>query len=169
MPPAKTRYLRRKTHQTITRVADDIESFRFNTAVAGLMEWVNMMYEVANPLPAGARSAALDEALEYLIPALAPFAPHLSPTNSGEAYGFSGFLYKHPWPVADSEVAKADEITLVVQVNGKVRDKLIAPADADNAALEALALASEKIKEQLNGSAPKKIIVVPGKLVNIVV
>jgi len=165
----KDRDLRRKTHQTLLRVADDLESFRFNTAVAGLMEWVNMAYEVANDLPPGTRSPALDEAVEYLVLALAPFAPHLADELWTEGLGQSGFLYRHPWPQADPHVAKNDEITLVVQVNGKVRDKLTAPADADQDALQALALASPKVAEALNGSAPKKVIVVPGKLVNVVV
>jgi len=164
----KDRDLRRKTHQTLLRVADDLENFRFNTAVAGLMEWVNTAYEVANALPPGTRSAALDEAVEYLVLALAPFAPHLADELWTEGLGQSGFLYRHPWPQADPEVAKKDEITLVVQVNGKVRDKLTAPADADQDALQALALASPKVAEALNGSAPKKVIVVPGKLVNVV-
>ncbi len=164
----KDRDLRRKTHQTLLRVADDLENFRFNTAVAGLMEWVNMAYEVANALPSGTRSPALDEAMEYLVLALAPFAPHLADEMWTEGLGQSGFLYRHPWPQADPEVAKKDEITLVVQVNGKVRDKLTAPADAGGDALQALALASPKVVEALNGSAPKKVIVVPGKLVNVV-
>ncbi len=165
----KDRDLRRKTHQTLLRVADDLESFRFNTAVAGLMEWVNMAYEVANVLPAGARSAALDEAVEYLTLALAPFAPHLADELWTEGLGRAGFLYRHSWPQADPEVAKKDEITLVVQVNGKVRDKMTAPADADQDTLQALALASPKVAEALNGGAPKKVIVVPGKLVNVVI
>ena len=165
----KDRDLRRKTHQTLLRVADDLESFRFNTAVAGLMEWVNTAYEVANALPSGTRSTALDEAIEYLTLALAPFAPHLADELWTEGMGQSGFLYRHPWPQADPEVAKKDEITLVVQVNGKVRDKMTAPADADQDALKALALASPKVAEALNGSTPKKVIVVPGKLVNVVV
>jgi leucyl-tRNA synthetase len=164
----KDRDLRRKTHQTLTRVADDLENFRFNTAVAGLMEWVNMIYEVANALPSGSRSAALDEAMELLVLTLAPFAPHLADELWTEGLGQSGFLYRHPWPLTDLEAAKNDEITLVVQVNGKVRDKMTAPADADQTALQALALASPKVIEMLNGSAPKKIIVVPGKLVNVV-
>jgi len=137
--------------------------------VAGLMEWVNTAYEVANALPSGTRSAALDEAIEYLTLALAPFAPHLADELWTEGLGQSGFLYRHPWPQADPEVAKKDEITLVVQVNGKVRDKMTAPADADQDALKALALASPKVAEALNGSTPKKVIVVPGKLVNVVV
>ena len=165
----KDRDLRRKTHQTLIRVADDLENFRFNTAVAGLMEWVNTAYEVANTLPPGSRSAALDETIEYLVLALAPFAPHLADELWTEGLGQSGFLYRHPWPQADPDVAKKDEITLVVQVNGKVRDKLTAPADADSDALQALALASPKVAEALNGSAPRKVIVVPGKLVNVVV
>jgi len=165
----KDRDLRRKTHQTLLRVADDLEHFRFNTAVAGMMEWVNACYDVANALPAGTRSAALDEAMEYLVLALAPFAPHLADELWTEGLGQSGFLYRHPWPEADPEVAKKDEITLVVQVNGKVRDKMTAPADADQAALQALALASPKVSEALGGTGPKKVIVVPGKLVNVVI
>ncbi len=165
----KDRDLRRKTHQTITRVADDLEHFRFNTAVAGLMEWTNAMYEAANALPAGTRSAALDEALEYFVLALAPFAPHLADELWTAGLGQSAFLYRHPWPQADPEVAKNDEITLVVQISGKVRDKITAPADLDQAALEVLALASPKVVEALAGNAPKKVIVVPGKLVNVVV
>ena len=165
----KDRDLRRKTHQTLTRVADDLEHFRFNTAVAGLMEWTNAMYEVANALPSGTRSAALDEAIEYFVLALAPFAPHLADELWTAGLGQSGFLYHHPWPQADPSVAKNDEITLVVQVNGKVRDKITAPADLDQTALQELALASPKVVEALNGNAPKKVIVVPGKLVNVVV
>jgi len=164
----KDRDLRRKTHQTLLRVSDDLENFRFNTAVAGLMEWTNAMYEVANALPVGARSAALDEAIEYFVLALAPFAPHLADELWTVGLGQSGFLYRHPWPQADPEVAKNDEITLVVQVNGKVRDKLTAPADLGQDDLQALALASPKVLEALNGNAPKKVIVVAGKLVNVV-
>ena len=164
----KDRDLRRKTHQTVLRVADDLENFRFNTSVAGLMEWVNVCYEIANALPTGTRSTALDEAMELLVLVLAPFAPHLADELWTEGLGQSGFLYRHPWPTADLEAAKNDEITLVVQVNGKVRDKMTAPADADQATLQVLALASPKVIEMLNGSVPKKVIVVPGKLVNVV-
>ncbi len=164
----KERDLRRKTHATLLRVANDLENFRFNTAVAGLMEWVNAAYEVANALPPGSRSPALDETLEYLTLALAPFAPHLADELWTEGLSQSGFLYRHPWPQADQDVARNDEITLVVQVNGKVRDKMTAPADADQSTLQAMALASPRVTEMLNGGEPKKVIVVPGKLVNVV-
>ncbi len=163
------RALRRKTHQAVLKAAEDIEAFRFNTAVAALMEWVNALYEYVSNRPANVSSGALDEALEYLTLAIAPFAPHLADELWTEALGQSGFLYRHPWPSVDPEIARADEITLVVQINGKVRDKLTAPADADNALLETLALASPRVQETLNGREPRKVIVVPGKLVNIVV
>jgi leucyl-tRNA synthetase len=160
--------LRRKTHQTIAKVGQDLEAFRFNTSVAALMEWVNVMYEVSNALPKGARSVAVDEAIEYLIRILAPFAPHLS-DELWEATGNSGFLYRNPWPVSDAAVAKEDRVTLIVQINGKVRDKLEASADADEATITDIALSSPRIQELLAGATPKKIIVVAGKLVNIVV
>ncbi|MHB9024429.1 MAG: class I tRNA ligase family protein [Armatimonadota bacterium] len=159
--------LRRKTHHTIAKVTDDMETFRFNTAVAALMEWVNAMYEVSHALPAGTRSAALDEAIEMLIQLLAPAAPHIA-DELWEGIGKEGFLYRHPWPSPDPTVAGAAEITLIVQYNGKLRDKLTVPADADPETLQALALASPKIQESLGGRQPKKTIVVPGKVVNVV-
>jgi leucyl-tRNA synthetase len=162
------RDLRRKTHQTIAKVAEDIENFRFNTTVAALMEWVNAIYAVTTTLPKGARDAAVDEAIENLVLLISPAAPHLA-DELWERLAQSGFLYRTPWPQSDPDVARSEEITLIVQVNGKVRDKLIAPATADKAQLEALALASPKVIEALAGAAPKKVIVVPGKLVNVVV
>jgi leucyl-tRNA synthetase len=160
--------LRRKTHQTIAKVGSDLENFHFNTAVASLMEWVNSMYDISGKLPTGTRDPALDEAMEMLVQLLAPIAPHLA-DELWERLGKNGFLYKHPWPVSDSAVAAADEITLIVQVNGKVRDRITAPAGASNADLEALALSSPRVADLLAGNAPKKVIVVQGKLVNIVV
>ena len=160
--------LRRKTHQTIAKVTDDIEHFRFNTAVAALMEWVNAIYEVSNKLSSGMRDASVDEAVEILPQLIAPIAPHLA-DELWERLGQAGFLYRHSWPEADAAAAQADEIVLIVQINGKVRDKLTAPASADQATLEEMALASPKVVEALGGGAPKKVIVVPGKLVNIVV
>ncbi len=167
--PAR-RALRRKTHQTIGKVAEDLESFRFNTAVAALMEWVNVITDTAQSvdIAAGERSAALDEALQMLVLSLSPIAPHLADELWSEGLGLSGFLYKHPWPASDPEVAREDEITLVVQINGKVRDKLSAPAGLASADLEAMALASPRIQKLLTGQSVRKVVVVPGKLVNIV-
>ena len=159
--------LRRKTHATITKVTEDLESFHFNTAVAALMEWVNMMHRVSRELPIGKRSPALDEALEYLILLLAPFAPHIA-DELWEGIGKKGFLYRHPWPVADMKIACVVEITLAIQVNGKLRDRLTVPIDTDEESLTALVLASSTIRAYLAGSKPLKIIVIPGKVVNII-
>lgn len=165
----KEKALRRKTHQSIIKIADDLEGFRFNTAVAAMMEWVNLMYETFNVLNPGQRSAALDEAVECLIQVLSPFAPHMADELWQVGFGHSDFLYKHSWPAADTEIAKNEEITLVVQVNGKVRDKLTAPADADTETLKAMALASDRVSEFTDGKTIRNVIVVPGRLVNIVV
>jgi len=162
------RKLRGKTHRTVMKVTEEIENFRFNTAVAALMEWVNAMYAVANALRPGERSAALDEAIEYLIPLLAPFAPHLA-DELWEGIGKTGFLYRHPWPEANLDVARAAEVTLIIQVNGKLCDKVIIPAETDREALMALALARPKVASILAGREPKEVVVVPGRLVNIVV
>jgi len=162
------RDLRRKTHQTMMKVTEDIENFRFNTAVAALMEWVNVMYDIDRALPPGERSAVLDEAIEYLILLLAPFAPHLA-DELWEAIGKEGFLYRHPWPAADINVTQAEEVTLVVQINGKLRDKFTAPANIDIEEVKNLALARPKVTVTLQDLIVKEIIVVPGRLVNILI
>lgn len=161
--------LRRKTHQTIIKVGEDVEGFAFNTAVAALMEWVNSMYEVSNALPAGDRSAALDEAIETLVLLLAPFAPHMA-DEMWEGLGKEGFLYRHPWPEADRKLAaEQDIITIVVQVNGKVRDRLDVPADTTMDQAQEQALALPNVQKHTEGKEVVKVVAVPGKLVNVVV
>jgi len=162
------RDLRRKTHQTIMKVTEDIESFRFNTAVAALMEWTNAMHAVARSLPSGERSAALDEAIEHLIVLLAPFAPHLA-DELWEVIGKEGFLYRHPWPQADTFTAQAVEVTMVVQINGKLRDKFTTPAGADAEMVKELAFARPKVTAALQGCEVRDIIVISGRLVNIII
>jgi len=161
--------LRRKTHRTVLKVGADLEDFAFNTAVAALMEWVNGMYEVSNALAEGQRSAALDEAIEHLVLTLAPIAPHIA-DEMWEGLGQEGFLYRHPWPEADEALAASqDTITIVVQVNGKVRDKLEVPADADMAEVQEQALTLPNVVKHMEGKAVVKVIAVEGKLVNVVV
>jgi leucyl-tRNA synthetase len=160
--------LRRKTHQTIAKVTEDLESFRFNTALAALMEWVNAMYEVSQRLPDRQRSAALDEAIEHLVVLLSPFAPHIA-DEMWEGLRQMGFLYRHPWPTPDATVASVEEVILVIQVNGKVRDRLTVPADADEDTVRVLALASPKVQYSLADREPAKVIVVLGRVVNVVI
>ncbi|MEO0249191.1 MAG: class I tRNA ligase family protein, partial [candidate division WOR-3 bacterium] len=166
------RNLRRRTHTTIKRMYTDIEAFRFNTAVAAMMEWSNEMAAFMSKLqtPPAQRTevAVLSESAENLILVLAPFAPHIA-DELWERYGFEGFTYEQPYPAYEESVAKAEEITLVVQINGKVRDRLTVPADISEEEMKASALASPRVQAYLDGKQVKRIIVVPGKLVNIVI
>ena len=160
--------IRRKLHQTIRKVGDDLESFRFNTAIAALMELVNDLYVVAPANTAVASSPVVSEWLESLVMMLAPFVPHMS-EEMWERLGKSGSVYRAAWPQFDVAVAAEDEITIVIQVNGKLRDRLVVPVATSDEALKEMALANEKVIESLNGKQVRKVIVVPKKLVNIVI
>ena len=156
MPP--DRETLRKLHQTIQKVTDDLDGMRFNTAIAAMMEFTNHL----TPLAVRPRSV-----LEPFVLLLSPFAPHLA-EELWHALGHEETLAYEPWPTFDPALAKADEIEVPVQINGKVRLRLTVPADIDAKALEALVLADPKVLELLGGKAPRKVIVVPKKLVNIV-
>lgn len=158
--------LRRKTHQTIRKVTQDIEEFSFNTAVAAIMEFRNSILEAQKRR--NVETAVWDEAITSLLLLLAPIAPHITEelwAQRGNHYS----VHQQPWPQWDEEATKEDTVTLVVQVNGKVRDRLEVAADVSDADLEQMALASERIIPWLEGKTPKKVLVVRGKLVNIVV
>jgi leucyl-tRNA synthetase len=160
--------VRRKLHQTIRKVSEDIDGFRFNTAIAALMELVNELYAF-RPVEAAssANPAATSEALESLVLLIAPFAPHLA-DEVWSRMGKQGSTYHAAWPTFDAAVAAEDEITIPVQVNGKLRDKLTVPSTTTDAELKQLALASEKVQEALDGKQVRNVIVVPRKLVNFV-
>ena len=166
MPDADVKFLRRRLHQTIAKVTSDIENFRFNTVVSALMIFHDALRKFVNA--GGAGHPAARESAEGLVLLLAPLAPHLA-DELWERLGGEGFLYRTPWPASDPDLAAEDEAMIVISINGKVRDKLTLPAGSGDAALEAAALGSEKIQAELSGKTVRKIIVVPGKLVNIVV
>jgi leucyl-tRNA synthetase len=155
--------VRRKTHQTLQRVTEDLERFHYNTALAGLMELVNELY-----VRPGISDTVLSEAAELLTLMLSPFAPHLG-EELWEGLGKDGMAAFQSWPEADAAVAREDVVEVVVQINGKVREKLSVPAETTKEELERLAMASDKVQALLEGLQVKKIIVVPGKLVNLVV
>ncbi len=161
------RALRRKVHQTIEKVSEGLESFGFNTAVAGLMELKNALV-AARKTPV-VNGPAYDEAIATMLLLMAPFAPHVAEelwTMTGHPYS----VHTQSWPVFDPEIAKADEITLVVMVNGKVRDRITVPADISEEDAKAKALAMEGIKKYIDGNTPKKVIYVADRgMVNIVV
>jgi leucyl-tRNA synthetase len=152
--------LLRKLHRTVAAVTEAIEDLQFNKAIAFLYELVTAI-EKAGP------SATRAEAVRVLIQLIAPAAPHLA-EEAWAALGETGMVADAPWPSFESSLLVDDQVTLAVQVNGKLRDTLSAPRGLDRAAAEALALASDKVQRQLGGAAPRKVIVVPDRLVNIV-
>ena len=165
------RTLRRKTHQTIARVTGDFEKLDLNTNVAALMELSNALGEV-NVDPATASDAdmfAVREALEALVVMLTPFSPHIA-EEMWEGLGHAdGLLKSAQWPAADVELAKKDELEIPVQVNGKLRSRVIVSPDISEAELRALALADSKVQSFIDGHKVVKVIVVPQRLVNVVV
>jgi leucyl-tRNA synthetase len=161
----EVRDLRRKTHQTIRKVSEDLDGFRFNTAVAALMELNNVLVKAKDTAVYG--TPAWHEAVESLLLLVAPIAPHISEelwARLDKPYS----IHQQRWPAWDPEVAREEIITLVVQINGKVRDKLEVPADVTEEQARTLALEAPGVKRHLDGQKPVKVIYVPGKLVNIV-
>lgn len=156
----------RVAHKVINAVTEDLEDLRFNTAVAALMEAVNALYKEKVDGFNGTESWQF--ALESLTQLLAPFAPHMSEELWLEL-GREGSVHLANWPLHDPSYLIENAVTIVLQVNGKVRASIEVPKDVDKEDLESLALENERVKEYVGGSVPKKIIVVPGKLVNIVV
>ncbi len=166
------RALRRKTHQTIARVTNDFEKLDLNTNVSALMELSNAIGEF-NVDPAVALPAdvfVVGEAIEALVVMLAPFSPHVA-EEMWESLGHKGGLVQTPglWPAADAELARKEELEIPVQVNGKLRSRVIVAPDITEADLRTLALADSKVQSQIDGREIVKVIVVPGRLVNVVV
>jgi leucyl-tRNA synthetase len=160
------RDLRRKVHQAIRKGTDDMETFSFNTYIANLMELNNAMLKAKETPVYG--TAAWDEALEALLLMLAPACPHVAEelwTRSGRPYS----IHLQAWPAWDEAAATEETISLIVQVNGKVRDRIQVPVSVDEATARSLALATEGAKRHTAGRQVAQVIVVPGRLVNIVV
>ena len=160
------RALRRKTHQVIRKVSEDLESFSFNTAVAAIMEQRNALQ--AAQREQNVSRSVWDESVQNLLLVLAPMAPHITEelwSRHGKPYS----IHQQAWPTWDPEIAKEETITLIVQINGRVRDRLPVPDGTRDEELQKAALASDKVKRHLDGKEPRKVIVVKGKLVNIVV
>jgi leucyl-tRNA synthetase len=162
---AGERALRRITHQTIRKVGEDLGGFAYNTAVAALMELVNALMRVRERGAAG--SPAWNEAIEALVLMLAPMAPHLS-EELWERLGRPYSVHQQPWPQWDPDLAAEETVEIVIQVNGKLRDRLLLPVGLDEEELRRHALASGKVQAAVGAREPRKVIVVPNKLVNVV-
>lgn len=162
---AESSGIRQLTHRTIKKVTDDIERFNFNTAISAIMEFVNGLQKY-NESP-NIDERVVKEATEALLLLLSPFAPHMT-EELWEKIDRSYSIHEKPWPAYDQEIVKAEQITLVVQVDGKVRDKIEASASLSQDEMAEIAMASDKVKRHLDGRKVAKKVVVPGKLVNIV-
>jgi leucyl-tRNA synthetase len=163
---AGQRDLRRKTHETIAKVSDDYGRRQtFNTAIAAVMELCNEVSRFEDRSDTG--RAVVHEALDAVVRLLCPIVPHLA-HHLWERLGETSDVMYAPWPQVDDDALTRDSIEIVVQVNGKVRARMEVPADADRDALEAAAMAQDNAQRFYADKTVRKVIVVPGKLVNIV-
>ncbi|MBI5789077.1 MAG: leucine--tRNA ligase [Candidatus Schekmanbacteria bacterium] len=159
--------LRCRVHQTIRKVGRDIEDrFHFNTAISAVMELVNTLYQF-EPKDDEAY-LVLKEALRSVLLLLAPFAPHIS-EELWRTLGYPASISQQPWPVYDEAIASEDEVTVVIQINGKLRSKINLPKDAGEETIKQSALSDARIREFIQGKPIRKVIVAGGKLVNIVI
>jgi leucyl-tRNA synthetase len=164
--------LRKAAHKALAAVEENLEGLRFNVALAKIYELVNTLGSaVANERAAfdadPAARAALREAMEILVQAMGPMTPHLA-EECWRVLGHDGFVAEARWPAADTTLLMEDVITLPVQVNGKKRADVTVPRDADAGAVEAAVLALEPVQRALDGRPPRKVIVVPQRIVNVV-
>ncbi|MGA7192815.1 MAG: leucine--tRNA ligase, partial [Anaerolineales bacterium] len=159
--------LRRNVHQTLKHITRDFENFQFNTVVSSLMELMNEMYKAREAGAAG--SAEWNEATEIYLKMLAPVAPHIAEELWTNYLHKPYSIHKQLWPKVDEEAVKEDTIEIPVQVNGKVRDRIIVTVEASEEEIKFAALASEAVKKYLEGKEPKKVIVAQKRLVSVVV
>ena len=159
--------LHRTAHQILAALTAHIEALQFNKAVARIYELANAI-SAFKPQDEAAGKWVKREAVDMLVQMAAPMMPHLA-EESWQALGHETILAETPWPIADESLLVEDSVTLPVQVNGKRRDEVTVPRDADKAAVEQAALGLEKVRNALDGKTPKKVIVVPGRIVNVVV
>ncbi|HSM55498.1 MAG TPA: class I tRNA ligase family protein [Candidatus Sulfomarinibacteraceae bacterium] len=155
----------RQMHHTIRRVSEDMEAFKFNTAVAALMEWANYLQQARDD---GVAPDQWREALDVFCRLLAPIAPFISEEVWQETLGREESVHRQPWPEYDPALLQAAEITIAVQVNGRLRDTLTVAADIDDAALRQAALASPNVQRHVDGKEIRKTIIVPRQVINIV-
>ncbi|HKN91102.1 MAG TPA: class I tRNA ligase family protein, partial [Acidimicrobiia bacterium] len=157
----------RGRHALVGKVTEDFDRWAYNTAVAACMEYVNDLYKYIQS-DGGPRRETLDEAVAHLLLVLAPMAPHISAELWERRHRAGAHIHDEPWPTYDPELAKAETVTMIVQVNGKVRDRIDVDAAVTEEEMEKVALASARVQEHLGGRTPRNVIIVRPKLVNIV-
>ncbi|HXK61622.1 MAG TPA: class I tRNA ligase family protein, partial [Acidobacteriota bacterium] len=162
----RERALRRKLHQTIRKVTQDLERLHQNTAIAAIMELLNAAYEADDQ--GGVPPETMRETLEGMTLLLHPFAPHFA-EELWELLGQKETLWDSRWPAYDPDLAREETIEIVIQVNGKIRSRFSAPPEVTREEMEALALKDDKVKAALEGKTLVKVVVIPQRLVNVVV
>ncbi len=167
------REIQRKLHQTIRKITEDFGGrWHFNTSIAAIMELVNELYAYEESVQQGKEPAApaslMADVQRDLVLMLAPFAPYLA-AELWETLGQKSNLLREPWPKFDSALAKEEEVEMAVQVNGKIRARITVPADAEEAQVKNIALADEKVRAAIGDKSIEKVLVVKGRLVNVVV
>jgi leucyl-tRNA synthetase len=163
--PDAQRELDRAVHKTVRRVSGDIKRFKFNTALAALMELTNTLTQEYGRMSVGADTWS--NAVEKLLLLMSPLAPHVA-EELWEAAGHPYSIHQQPWPHWDEELAADEVVTLVVQVNGRLRDRIEAPVHVTEEEARQAALGSERVRAHTAGKTIARVIYVPGKLVNIV-
>jgi leucyl-tRNA synthetase len=159
--------LRRQTYQMLVKVTDDIgRRHTFNTAIAAVMELMNAVTKLEDDSEQG--QAVIHEALEIVVHVLSPIVPHIC-HQLWQALGHQNAVIDVSWPEVDETALAQDKVELMVQVNGKLRSKIKVSADADNKTIESAALSDESVERFIDGKEVRKVIVVPGRLVNIVI
>ncbi|HQI82106.1 MAG TPA: leucine--tRNA ligase, partial [Deltaproteobacteria bacterium] len=167
--PASMEPVMRKTHQTIRKVTEDVDKrFRFNTAIAAMMELVNDLYKAKETVQGQDEAAVLKYAVEHLLIMLSPFVPHIA-DELWEAMGRQGRLFEHPWPAYDEQWAVSASATVAVQVAGKLRATIEVPKDASQTLVEEKALQDANVRRFLEGVSIRKVIYVPNKIINFIV
>jgi leucyl-tRNA synthetase len=160
------RNLRRRVHQTLKQVTRDFETFEFNTIISALMELMNDMYKAREGGAVGSKE--WEEAQDIYLKMLAPVAPHIAEELWTNQMGKPYSVHQQSWPKVDEEAAKEDMIEIPVQVNGKVRDRVVVAVEASEDEIKSAALATEGVKKYLEGKEPRKVIVANKRLVNVV-
>jgi leucyl-tRNA synthetase len=160
--------VRQAVHRTIADVTRDLERWSYNTAVAHCMKLLNVLQHYASEEP-GVHQEVWSEALGALLRLLAPLTPHVTAELWEHLWPGEHSVHLQRWPEYDPELVRQDTVTMVIQVNGKVRDRVEVDTGITEADAETLALASEKVAAALNGGAPRRVIVKPPRLVNVVV
>ena len=160
--------LARATHRVIAKVSDDIERWSFNTAVAACMDFSNSLHRYRRDTPGGPHGTTYAAAADALLLLLAPMTPHMTAEAWEQRHGPGAVIHSERWPSFDPELARAERVTMVVQVNGKVRDRIDVAPDISEEEATRLALASERVVGALAGSTPARVVARPPRLVNIV-